>query len=89
MVSQFISITPESLAITAKAPGLFIHAGNGDDAGGSGFTGLTLHAAIAGGVTASLTLAGFSKADLTSGKFSTPFGHDAASGSDYLYIRGT
>lgn len=58
-----------------------------DGAGAAGFIGLTLHAASAGGPTASVTLAGFSRADMASGKIATSFGHDAASGSDYLYIR--
>jgi len=59
-----------------------------DGAGAPGFTGLPLHAASAGGPTASLTLAGFSRADMASGTISTSFGHDAASGSDYLYVHG-
>lgn len=57
-----------------------------DGAGAAGFTGLTLHAGSAGGPTASVTLAGLTRADLASGKLSAAFGHDAASGSDYLYI---
>lgn len=58
-----------------------------DDGGAAGFTGLTLHAGDAGRPTASVTLAGFSQADMASGRLLATFGHDAASGSDYLYIR--
>ncbi len=57
-----------------------------DGAGAAGFTGLTLHAGGAGGPTSSVTLAGLSRADIASGKLSATFGHDAASGSDYLYV---
>lgn len=57
-----------------------------DNQGATGATGLTLHAGAAGGPTASLTLAGSTSADLASGKVATSFGHDAASGSDYLYV---
>lgn len=60
-----------------------------DGAGATGFTGLTLHAASAGGPVASVTLAGFSRADMASGKIAASFGHDAASGSDYLYVHAT
>lgn len=57
-----------------------------DGQGAAGATGLTLHAGAAGGPTASITLAGFSTADLASGKVTASFGRDAASGSDYLYL---
>lgn len=57
-----------------------------DSQGATGATGLTLHAGGAGGPTASITLAGFSRADMASGKVSATFGHDTASGSDYLYL---
>ncbi len=60
-----------------------------DGGGAAGYTGLTLHATAAGKPTASITLAGFSMADMASGKLSTSFGHDAASGSDYLYVHAT
>ena len=58
-----------------------------DGQGAAGATGLTLHAGAAGGPTASITLAGFTAADLAGGKVSASFGRDAASGSDYLYLR--
>ncbi len=60
-----------------------------DGQGAAGATGLTLHAGAAGGPTASITLAGFSSADRASGKVTTSFGHDAASGSDYLFVHVT
>jgi hypothetical protein len=54
--------------------------------GATGFTGLTTHIPVAGGVTASLTLAGYSTADLTNGRLSVSFGTDPASGSAYMYV---
>lgn len=57
-----------------------------DNQGASGYTGLTLHATAAGKPTASLTLAGYSTADLTNGRLSTSFG--TVGGSAYLYIHG-
>jgi serralysin len=155
VTQQVVSITAESLNISATAPNLFIHTGSGTDAiqassgtnvldggtgsnfvtagsgtdtvfvdargatsdtwstianfhsgdaatlwgvsastsvqsvdgqGAAGATGLTLHAGAAGGPTASITLAGFSTADRASGKVTASFGHDTASGSDYLYV---
>jgi Ca2+-binding RTX toxin-like protein len=56
--------------------------------GATGFTGLTLHAAAGGRPTASLTLAGFSQADMSSGRLSVSFGSDPASGSAYMYVHG-
>jgi len=60
--------------------------------GATGYTGLTLHATAAGLPTASLTLAGFTTADLTDGKLTISFGTTAASGgvpgSAYMYIHG-
>jgi len=55
-----------------------------DNGGAVGATGLTLHAYAAGKAPASITLAGFSQADLTSGKLTTSFGN--VGGSDYLYL---
>jgi hypothetical protein len=64
-----------------------------DGQGASGYTGLTLHATAAGVPTASLTLAGFTSADLTDGKLSASFGTTAATngvpGSAYMYIHAT
>jgi hypothetical protein len=59
-----------------------------DGQGVSGFTGLTLHATAAGKPTASLTLAGFSQADMHSGRLSVQFGTDTASGSAFMFIHG-
>lgn len=55
--------------------------------GAAGATGLTLHATATGKPTASLTLAGFNTGDLSSGRLTTSFGHDAGSNSDYLYVK--
>ena len=56
--------------------------------GAAGFTGLTLHATAAGRPTASLTLAGYTQADLSNGRLSVQFGTDPASGSAYMYVHG-
>jgi hypothetical protein len=53
--------------------------------GATGYTGLTLHVTAAGHPTASLTLAGFSTADLSDGRISTSFGTEA-DGTPYLYV---
>lgn len=57
-----------------------------DGQGAAGFTGLTLHATAAGKPIASLTLAGFTTADLSDGRLGVSFGTDPASGSAYMYI---
>nr|WP_294556824.1 hypothetical protein [uncultured Rhodopila sp.] len=58
--------------------------------GATGYTGLTLHATASGVPTASLTLDGFTTADLTNGKLSVTFGTtaetDGVPGSTYMYI---
>jgi Ca2+-binding RTX toxin-like protein len=54
--------------------------------GATGFTGLTLHATAAGKPTASLTLAGFTTDDMSNGRLSVTFGHDAASGSSFMNV---
>jgi Ca2+-binding RTX toxin-like protein len=59
-----------------------------EGAGADGFTGLTLHAWRPGVDFASLTFAGFTRADLDSGRLGLVSGHDAASGSDFLLITG-
>ncbi len=56
-----------------------------DGLGALGYQGLTLQAEAAG-VSASLTLNGYSKADLDAGRLVTVFGYEPVSGSDYLYI---
>lgn len=60
-----------------------------DEQGAAGATGLTLHAGTVGSPTASITLTGFSKADLAAGKVTSSFGTDPASGSAYLYLHAT
>ena len=55
-----------------------------DGQGASGYTGLTLHATASGSPTASLTLVGYSSADLTDGKLSVSYGNSG--GSNYMYI---
>jgi Ca2+-binding RTX toxin-like protein len=57
-----------------------------DGQGAAGFTGLTMHASAPGKATASVSLAGYSQADLSNGRLSVSFGTDAASGSAYMYI---
>jgi hypothetical protein len=59
-----------------------------DGQGAAGFTGLTLHATASGLPTASLTLAGYTSADLSSGRISVSFGTDPASGSAYMFVHG-
>jgi uncharacterized repeat protein (TIGR03803 family) len=56
-----------------------------DGQGATGYTGLTLHVTSSGHPTASLTLAGFSTADLSNGRISTTWGTEA-DGTPYLYV---
>ena len=55
-----------------------------DAQGAAGATGLTLHATATGRPAASLTLAGYTTADLTSGALSIRFG--SSGGSHYLHV---
>jgi hypothetical protein len=57
-----------------------------DGQGAAGFTGLTLHASAPGRSTASLTLVGYSQADLSNGRLSVQFGTDQASGSAFMFM---
>jgi hypothetical protein len=59
-----------------------------DNQGAAGFTGLTLHATATGKPTASLTLAGFAKTDLTNGRLAVTFGTEPVSGSSYMNVFG-
>jgi hypothetical protein len=68
-------VTPQDFAIN------FV-----DGQGAGGFTGLTMHATAAGKPTASVTLAGFTQADMNSGRVSVQFGTDPASGSAFMFI---
>jgi Ca2+-binding RTX toxin-like protein len=53
--------------------------------GAAGYTGLTLHCTAAGKPTASMTLVGFTSADMTSGRVAVSFGTDPAAGA-YMNI---
>ncbi|MBV8397558.1 MAG: hypothetical protein JOZ17_02315 [Acetobacteraceae bacterium] len=55
-----------------------------DGQGASGYTGLTLHAKPAGEPWASVTLVGYTSADLTNGRLSVSFG--SVGGSNYMYV---
>jgi hypothetical protein len=58
--------------------------------GASGYSGLTMHATASGGPTASLTLTGFSGADLTNGRLTVSYGTTPnlpnLPGSNYMLI---
>ena len=156
LLNEYINITSDSLNISAKSPGWFIHSGSGDDAiavssginvldggtgsnfltggsgtdtffvddrgptgdiwstvsgfhagdaatiwgvtpqdfgltwldgqGATGYTGLTLHATASDVPTASLTLAGYTSADLSDGRLSVSLG--TVGGSAYMYVHG-
>ena len=62
-----------------------------DGQGAGGYTGLTLHATAPGVPTASLTLVGYSSADLTNGELTVSFGATAATdgvpGSFYMHVQ--
>ena len=57
-----------------------------DNQGATGYTGLTAHFTQAGAPTASLTLVGYTSADLTDGRLSVTYGTDPSSGSNYMYV---
>jgi hypothetical protein len=61
-----------------------------DGQGATSYTGLTLHATAAGVPTASLTLVGFTSADMNDGKLTVSYGTTATSdgvpGSTYMYV---
>ena len=59
-----------------------------DGQGASGFTGLTLHATAPGKPVASITLAGYTKADLGNGRLGVSFSSDQGSTGSYMYIHG-
>ena len=58
-----------------------------DGQGAAGSTGLTLHATAPGKPVASITLAGYAKADL-GGRLAVSFGNDQGTGGAYVYIHG-
>jgi serralysin len=53
--------------------------------GAAGYTGLTLHATTPGKPTASLTLTGYTQADMSNGRLSISFGSVDAN-TPYLYV---
>jgi hypothetical protein len=55
-----------------------------DGQGAAGYTGLTLHATAPNAPTASLTLAGFTSADLSNGKLTVSYG--TSGNTPYLYV---
>ena len=57
-----------------------------DGQGATGYSGLTLHATGPGQPTASLTLAGYTSADLSDERLSVSFG--TVGGSAYMYVHG-
>jgi len=59
-----------------------------DGAGAAGAKGLTLFAKAAGEPNIALTLAGFSRTDLATGRLTTQFGSDSGGGA-YLYVHAT
>jgi len=65
-----------------------------DNRGAEGYKGFTFHEFDYGLLTpsgpgVSVTLVGYTRDDLTNGRLSVSFGNDPASGSDYMYIKGT
>jgi Ca2+-binding RTX toxin-like protein len=58
-----------------------------DGQGAANFTGLTLHATAVGKATASLTLVGYTSADLNNGRLTISYGTES-DGSTYASIQG-
>jgi probable HAF family extracellular repeat protein len=56
-----------------------------DNQGAAGFTGLTMHVTNSSGVTASLTLAGYSSADLGNGHLMVQFGSEQ-DGTPFMHV---
>ena len=59
-----------------------------DGQGAPGATGLTLHATAPGKPIASITLAGYTKADLSNGRLGVSFNDDTSGTGSYMYIQG-
>lgn len=57
-----------------------------DNQGAAGYTGLTLHATAAGRPTASLTLGGYTTADLNNGRLSISFG-TTTDGNAFMQVK--
>ena len=66
-------VTPQDFALTWV-----------DGQGAAGYTGLTLHSTAPGEPTVSLTLVGYSQADLSNGRLTVSFG--TVGGSNYMYV---
>jgi len=60
-----------------------------DSQGAAGATGLTLHATAPGQPVASMTLTGYTKADLGNGRLDISFSSDTTGMNSYMYIQGT
>jgi len=60
-----------------------------DNQGAAGFSGLTLHATTPGKPIASMTLAGYTRADLGNGRLGVSFSNDQGAWGAYMYIHGT
>jgi hypothetical protein len=56
--------------------------------GAAGYTGLTLNAIAPGKPIATMTLAGYSTADLTNGRLTVLTGRDPTTGGAFLYVHG-
>lgn len=59
-----------------------------DNQGAFGLSGLTLHATAAGKSEASMTLVGYTTADLVNGRLSVSFGGTQAAGNSYMSVHG-
>lgn len=70
------------------APATTIAMGWANGEGAAGYTGLTLHTTTVNGTAASLTLDGYSTADLSDGRLAIAYGVDPTTGP-YMLIAGT
>ena len=75
--ATIFGVTPEDFALDWQ-----------DGQGAAGSTGLTLRATAPGKPVASITLAGYSKADL-GGRLSMSFGNEQGEAGAYAYVHGT
>jgi len=76
--ATIFGVTPSSFALDWQ---------DGEGAGSS--KGLTLHATAPGKPIASITLAGYTKADLGNGRLGVSFGNDQGAAGPYVYIHGS
>ena len=75
--ATIFGVTPSSFALDWQ-----------DGQGAGGAKGLTLHATAPGKPTASITLAGYAKADLGNGRLGVSFGNEQGTAGPYVYIHG-